>query len=83
MAEIAYSIVQTGRDYEGVALVKWAALGNGDTGAPFKFPRHTDRSVHVKGTFGAGGTCLIEASLEVAPATYATLNDRGEVGSGP
>lgn len=75
MAEKPYTILVTGRENEGVALLKWAALAQGDTGAPFKFPRHTDRSVHVKGTFGVGGTCVIEGDLEVAPASYATLND--------
>ena len=75
MAEIPYAILKTGREGEGVALLKWEGLAEGDTGIPFVFPRHTDRSVHVKGVFGVGGACVIEASLEVTPASYATLND--------
>lgn len=75
MAEKPYAFVLTGRESEGVSLVKWTGLQNTDTGKPFPFPRHTDRSVQVKGTFGAGGVCLIEGDLEHPPTSYATLND--------
>lgn len=73
MAIVDYQLVATG--FQGGSLVKWPALANGDTGRPFQQPAHNDRSVHVKGTFGAGGTCIIEGSNELVPATYATLND--------
>lgn len=75
MAEKPYVFVLTGRESEGVSLIKWEGLAVNDTGKPFIFPRHTDRSVHVKGTFGAGGVCVIEGSLEKEPTSYATLND--------
>jgi hypothetical protein len=75
MAEIPYTIEVTGQEHRGVGLIKWAGLGQGDVGAPFVFPGHPDRSVHVKGTFGAGGTVVLEGSLEVVPGSYCTLND--------
>jgi hypothetical protein len=75
MAEKPYTMVPTGQEVEGVTLVKWAGMQNTDTGAPFMFVHQNDRTVHVFGTFGTGGTVLIEGSLEVAPTVYATLND--------
>lgn len=75
MAEIEYEILRTGQESRNVGLVKWTGLKNGDVGKPFVFPGHPDRSVHVKGTFGAGGNVVIEGSLEVAPASFCTLND--------
>ena len=75
MAEKVYIVVPTGQEVEGVTLVKWAGLQNTDTGVPFVCPYQNDRTVHVIGTFGTGGTMLIEGSLEVTPTGYATLND--------
>lgn len=75
MATINHQVVPTGRENDGAWLYKWPALANGDVGSPLIFPSHSDRSVHVKGTFGAGGTCLIEGTLEITPATWSTLND--------
>jgi hypothetical protein len=75
MAEIAYIIERTGKEGDGVCLIKWAGLANGDVGKPFMFPRHTDRSVHIKGTFGTGGEAVIEGSLEVEPASFCALSD--------
>lgn len=75
MAEISYSILTTGRENEGVGLVKWAGLALNDTGKPFIFPRHTDRTVSCKGTYGVGGTCVIEGDLEIPPTSYAAVND--------
>lgn len=75
MAEIPYTMVPTGQEVEGTTLLKWAGMQNTDTGTPFKFAHQNDRTVHVFGTFGVGGTVLIEGSLEATPTGYATLND--------
>ena len=79
MAEKSYVLQITGRDSREVALIKWEGLALNDTGQPCVQPRLNDCSIHVKGTFGAGGKCVIEGSLEgsvtVPPTTYATLND--------
>lgn len=75
MAEIQFEIIKTGYDSNGVKLIKWPGLAQGDTGAPYKRPHQNDRSVHVKGTFGAAGAVVIEGSNELSPASYATLND--------
>ena len=72
MAEVDY---QLSHPFPNAALVKWPALANGDTGRPYQHPGHNDRSVDVKGTYGAGGTCIIEGSNEMEPTSYGTLND--------
>lgn len=55
--------------------VIWTGLLNGDDGTPFEMPGWADRSVQVLGTFGVGGTLLIEGSNEVTPTNWHTLND--------
>ena len=59
---------------KGVCKVTWTGLTetNAD-GAPFDSAHLSDKSIHIKGTFGAGGTCLCEGSND--GATYVTLTD--------
>lgn len=76
MPEIA--AVATSMDPEHrVAHVVWTPLANSDTGSPAPFQPGADRSVQVRGTFGAGGTVIIQGSndLLAAGATWATLTD--------
>ena len=49
---------------KGVILIKWSGLLNGDQGAAFAVPQHTDKSVQVFGTFGAAGSVQMEGSNE-------------------
>ena len=53
--------------------ILWSPLANGDSGAPFSMPGWADRSVQIRGTFGVGGTVLIEGSND--GTNYVTLND--------
>lgn len=57
----------------GIGGWKWTGLLNGDDGSPLLIDRRTDRSVQVSGTFGAGGTLVIEGSND--GTNYYTLND--------
>lgn len=57
----------------GIGGWKWLLLLNGNDGAPLLIDRRTDRSVQVSGTFGAGGTLVIEGSND--GTNYYTLND--------
>ena len=75
MAEKAFTVIKTGMEVEGITLIKWTGMQDTDTGVPFAFPHQKDRTTQVFGTFGTGGTVLIEGSLEPTPSTYATLND--------
>jgi hypothetical protein len=55
-------------------VASWTALLNGDDGEALKMPGANDRSVQVVGTFGSGGTLVIEGSND-GGATWGTLND--------
>lgn len=58
----------------GIGAWKWETLTttNAD-GSPLVIDRRTDRSVQVVGTFGSGGTVVIEGSND--GTNYRTLND--------
>lgn len=60
-------------DYNDVSIVEWTGLLNTDSGAPIELPNYADRSVQVTGTFGAGGTIVIEGSID--GTNYVTLTD--------
>lgn len=47
---------------DGTQIVTWSGLLNGDDGAPVELPSHNDRSIQVVGTFGVGGTAILEGS---------------------
>lgn len=54
-------------------FVAWTPLANGDSGTPYAMPGFADRSVQVGGTFGAGGTVVIEGTID--GTNYITLTD--------
>ncbi len=54
---------QPGEVFTGETLaVSWVDLANGDDGAYITYGSFADRSIQVQGTFGAGGTLLVEGS---------------------
>lgn len=62
---------------KGVYRVTWSGLLNGDVGDDVDLSRFPDKTVQVAGTFGAGGTLVIEGGNDGTNRT--TLNDsRGE-----
>lgn len=75
MAEISWTRTQDSRRTHRHVWV----LGNGDTGQPISIPGAADMSFQVYGTFGAGGTIVLQGSLDVlaSGATYFTMKDRG------
>lgn len=46
------------------AVIAWSGLLNTDDGAPVEMVPYADRSVQVNGTFGTGGNCRLEGSLD-------------------
>jgi len=58
---------------ESAHIIEWSGLLNGDTGAPIEMPTSADRSVQFQGTFGVGGTILMEGSND--GVNYHTLTD--------
>lgn len=71
---IAYTAERIGPD---TIAVQWLAVPNTEDGAPYAVFPGADRSVQVTGTFGAGGTLVIEGTNGPDPATavWATLTD--------
>jgi hypothetical protein len=61
------------RDYS--IVYQWTPMTNSgsDVGSALELPGWADRSVQITGTFGTGGTCLIEGSND--GTNYATLNN--------
>lgn len=57
----------------GAILYTWSGLLNGDTGQPVEVPGHADKTVQIEGTFGAGGTCVIQGSND--GTNYQSLTD--------
>lgn len=55
------------------SLIAWTGLLNGDDGAPIQFGAFTDRSIQFVGTFGTGGTVVLEGSND--GVNYVTLTD--------
>lgn len=63
---------------KGVHKQTWTPLANGDVGSWLTAADLSDKSIQVFGTFGAGGTLVLEGSND-GGTTVATLNDsRGE-----
>ena len=55
--------------------IVWTGLLNGDDGTPFDGFQDAIRCIQVFGTFGAGGSLQLEASLEATSTTYGILHD--------
>ena len=77
MPTINYSKVDLSQKFYGnvVVIYTWTPLVNGDSGLPVMGPGWADRSFQIEGTFGVGGTVVIEGSNELTPTNYRTLND--------
>lgn len=64
------------QDFHGIGVLSWSPLANGDTGVPIQLPANSDRSIHIYGTFGAGGTLVVQVSNEIgAPTNWVTATD--------
>jgi hypothetical protein len=60
-------------DLDGVVIRKWPTMAHGDVGEPIILTRYNDRTVQITGTFGTGGTVVIEGSND--GVTYAAMRD--------
>lgn len=58
---------------DNAVLVSWTGLLNGDDGVPVELPGASLRSIQFTGTFGTGGTILLEGSND--GSNYVTLTD--------
>lgn len=58
---------------KSVYIIQWANMVNGDQGDSLPLSQYADRSVQVAGTFGSGGTLVIQGSND--SINYVTLTD--------
>lgn len=72
------------KDMRQERVFSWAGLTNGSTGKPYELPVYSDKTVHIHGTFGSGGSVTLYGSnnpadllLEPAAvgATWVALTD--------
>lgn len=56
-------------------VISWGPLANGDTGKPVSRPALGDKSIQIEGTFGAGGTIVLEGSNQAAATNFRTMTD--------
>ena len=75
MTVVNPSMVDLSQRFYGntVVVYTWTPLTNGDSGAPVSGPGWADRTFQVEGTFGAGGTLIVEGSND--GVNYRTLDD--------
>jgi hypothetical protein len=66
------SVVNTRLQTNTISRV-WTPMLNGDTGQPVEVGDFADYSIQFGGTFGAGGTVVMEGSND--GSTYFTLTD--------
>ena len=74
MATAAYTMLH---DSVTLKVIQWTITTANADGAPYIFSgRYPDKSIHVFGTFGAGGTIKAQGTNEVeSPANWYNLND--------
>lgn len=77
MAVIAPTIEANFDGNPNIIRVMWGPLANGDTGGPVAYPEYSDKTVHITGTFGAGGSVTLEGSNYRATETplYVAVTD--------
>lgn len=63
MATIIPTVTDVSEKGDSSALkIVWTPMANGDVGREVHYPKHNDKSVHVSGTFGTGGSVAVEGS---------------------
>lgn len=67
---MAIATLTQNTDFPGGKISQWT-LANGDTGAPLSLPSLADKSVHIHGTFGTGGSVTLYGSNNPADFTVA------------
>jgi len=70
MAIVAYSIQRIETFLDDAHVLVWGPLGTTDDhGTALEMPGSTDRTIQFTGTFGVGGTIILQGSNVLAPVT--------------
>lgn len=67
--------IKQGEVDNSLTYVTWTGLLNGDDGTAVPGAEWGDRSIYFVGTFGAGGTVILEGTNEEVPANWVQLAD--------
>lgn len=73
MATVSFTVSEIKGFGEYAHVITWASLANGDSGSAVEMPGSAVRSVQFTGTFGTGGTIVLEGSND--GTNYVTLTD--------
>lgn len=60
-------------------VATWSGIVQGDTMSPVTMPKHSDKSIHAFGVFGAGGSISLNGSNDLNQGGYAPLNTPASV----
>lgn len=77
MATRSFSIERIQSFRDDAVVVVWTGLLNGDDGFQYENVGRADRSIQFTGTFGAGGTIVLEGSNN--GVNYVTLSDPSSI----
>jgi hypothetical protein len=58
---------------ESCYQVQWTPVASGDTCNAVSFPKHSDRSIQVSGTFSGGTSIAIQGTNEPAATNFVSL----------
>lgn len=68
MATVAYTIERIDTYMDDAHVIVWSPLTTTDAdGRALEMPGSADRTIHFLGTFGAGGTVILQGSNVLAP----------------
>lgn len=73
MATITATYTRISTADDKAHVITWTPLANGDSGSPLEMAGAADRSAQITGTFGTGGTIVLEGSND--GTNYVTLTD--------
>lgn len=73
MSTKAYAVQSPSSVNDRVHIVTWTGLANGDDGDPIQMTGSSDRTIQFDGTFGTGGTIILEGSND--GTNYYALTD--------
>ena len=73
MATRTASVTPINTFKDSAHVITWTGLLNGDDGSPIEMPGSSDRSIQFTGTFGVGGTIVLEGSND--GTNYVSLTD--------
>jgi hypothetical protein len=73
MATRSYTSTEIRGFYDHAHKIVWSGLLNGDDGDPVAVPGAALKTIQFTGTFGVGGTIVLEGSVD--GTNYVTLTD--------